>query len=112
MLRVTGEAARNFLQGLITNQIDQAQPGSAIHTGLLTPQGKILVDFFVLPAGDGFLLEPSETKLADLIQRLTIYKLRTQVAFAEEPSLRVAASWGSTPRPAGGRHRFCRSAVA
>ena len=49
VLRVTGEAARNFLQGLITNHIDQAKPGSAIHTGLLTPQGKILVDFFVLP---------------------------------------------------------------
>ena len=97
VLRVTGEAARNFLQGLITNHIDQAKPGSAIHTGLLTPQGKILVDFFVLPVGDGFLLELAKAKLADLIQRLTVYKLRTQVAFAEEPSLRVAASWGSTP---------------
>jgi folate-binding protein YgfZ len=98
VLRVTGEAARNFLQGLITNHIDQAKPGSAIHAGLLTPQGKILVDFFVLPDGDGFLLELPRTKLADFIQRLTIYKLRTQVAFAEEPSLGVAASWGSTPR--------------
>ena len=69
-MRVTGEAARNFLQGLITNDIDQAKPGSAIHAGLLTPQGKILVDFFVLPAGDGFLLELAKAKLADLIQRL------------------------------------------
>ena len=97
VVRVTGEAARNFLQGLITNHIDQAKPGSAIHAGLLTPQGKILVDFFVLPDGDGFLLDLAKAKLADLIQRLTIYKLRTQVAFAEEPSLGVAASWGSTP---------------
>jgi len=98
VLRVTGEAARNFLQGLITNHIDQAKPGSAIHTGLLTPQGKILVDFFALPVSDGFLLELAKAKLADLIQRLTVYKLRTHVAFAEEPSLRVAASRGSTPR--------------
>ena len=97
VLRVTGEAARNFLQGLITNHIDQAKPGSATHAGLLTPQGKILVDFFVLSAGDGFLLELAKAKLADLIQRLTIYKLRTQVAFAAEPSHAVAASWGSTP---------------
>ena len=97
VVRVTGEAARNFLQGLITNHIDQAKPGSAIHAGLLTPQGKILVDFFVLPAGDGFLLELAKAKLADLIQRLTVYKLRTQVAFAEEPSYAVAASWGSPP---------------
>ena len=97
VVRVTGEAARNFLQGLITNHIDQAKPGSAIHAGLLTPQGKILVDFFVLPAGDGFLLELAKAKLADLIQRLTIYKLRTQVAFVEEPSYGVAATWGSPP---------------
>ena len=95
--RVTGEAARNFLQGLLTNHIDQAKPGSAIHTGLLTPQGKILVDFFVLPVGDGFLLELCKANLADLIQRLTVYRLRTQVAFAEEPSIKVAASWGSPP---------------
>ena len=43
--------ARNFLQGLITNDIDKAKPGGAIHAGLLTPQGKILFDFFVVPAG-------------------------------------------------------------
>jgi tRNA-modifying protein YgfZ len=97
VLRVAGEAARSFLQGLITNHIDKVKPGSAIHTGLLTPQGKILVDFFVLPVSDGFLLELSKAKLADLIQRLTVYKLRTQVAFAEEPSYAVAASWGSPP---------------
>ncbi|HEU0017448.1 MAG TPA: folate-binding protein, partial [Methyloceanibacter sp.] len=90
VVRVTGEAARNFLQGLITNHIDEAKPDSAIHAGLLTSQGKILVDFFVLPAGDGFLLELAKAKLADLIQRLTVYKLRTQVAFAEEPSFKVA----------------------
>jgi hypothetical protein len=98
VVRVTGEAARNFLQGLITNQIDKATQGSAIHTGLLTPQGKILVDFFVLPEGDGFLLELSKAKVADLLQRLAVYKLRTQVAFAEEPSSKVAASWGTPPR--------------
>ncbi len=98
VVRVTGEAARNFLQGLITNQIDKATQGSAIHTGLLTPQGKILVDFFVLPDGDGFLIELSKAKVADLLQRLTVYKLRTQVTFAEEPLFKVAASWGTPPR--------------
>ena len=97
VLRVSGEAARNFLQGLITNHIDRAKPGSAIHAGLLTPQGKILVDFFVLPAGDGFLLDLPKAKLAELTQRLTVYKLRTQVAFAEEQLFKVAVSWGSPP---------------
>jgi tRNA-modifying protein YgfZ len=97
VVRVTGSAARNFLQGLITNNIDKAAPGSAIHAGLLTPQGKILFDFFVLPADDGFLLELPKAKAADLIQRLTVYKLRTEVAFAEDPSLKIAASWRTPP---------------
>jgi folate-binding protein YgfZ len=98
VVRVTGEAARNFLQGLITNHIEKAATGSAIHAGLLTPQGKILVDFFVLPADGGYLLETAKDKVAELIQRLTIYKLRSQVAFAEEPSFKIAASWGSAPQ--------------
>ena len=106
VVRVTGEAARNFLQGLITNHVDKAVPGSAIHAGLLTPQGKILVDFFVLPAGGGYLLETAKDKVAELIQRLTIYKLRSQVAFAEEPSYKIAASWGSAPQLPDGAVAF------
>ena len=113
VVRVTGEAARNFLQGLITNHIDKARPGSAIHTGLLTPQGKILVDFFVLPAGDGFLLELRQGEsLPILSSGSTVYKLRAQVAFAEEPSLMRCRVVGIATAPAGGRYRLCRSAVA
>jgi folate-binding protein YgfZ len=110
--RVTGEAARNFLQGLITNHIDKATAGNAIHAGLLTPQGKILVDFFVLPADGGFLLDLAKEKVADLIQRLTVYKLRSQVAFAEEPSFKVAASWGSAPQLPHGAIAFADPRLA
>ena len=98
-MRVTGEAARNFLQGLITNHIDQAKPGSAIHTGLLTPQGKILVDFFVLPDGDGFLLELAKAKGGR--SRPAAYGSTGSAPRSrsrEEPSfMAVAASWGSPP---------------
>jgi folate-binding Fe-S cluster repair protein YgfZ len=67
---VSGPAAHSFLQGLITNDIDKAKPGGAVHAGLLTPQGKILFDFFVAPAGDGFLLEIAKAKAAELVQRI------------------------------------------
>ena len=98
VVRVAGPAARGFLQGLITNDIDKAKPGSAIPTGLLTPQGKILFDFFVVPSGDSFLLEVTKAKRAELAQRLGFYKLRARVEIAEDPSFVVAAAWGAPPR--------------
>jgi folate-binding protein YgfZ len=102
VVRVSGPAASSFLQGLITNDIDKAKPGGAIHAGLLTPQGKILFDFFVVPAGEGFLLETAKAKAAELVQRLGFYRLRAQVEIAEDPAFTVAAAWGEPARLADG----------
>ncbi|MGH6833652.1 MAG: YgfZ/GcvT domain-containing protein, partial [Methyloceanibacter sp.] len=102
ILRIGGADARKYLQGLITNDIGKAQGGHAIHAGLLTPQGKILFDFFAVPAGDGFLIDVAHDKADELLKRLTFYRLRAQVEIAEEPSLVVAAAWGGTPgKPKG-----------
>jgi folate-binding protein YgfZ len=102
VVRVSGPAVHSFLQGLVTNDIDKAKPGGAIHAGLLTPQGKILFDFFVVPAGEGFLLEIAKAKAAELVQRLGFYRLRAEVEIAENPSFTVAAAWGAPPRSADG----------
>lgn len=98
VLRVGGAEARKYLQGLITNDIGKAQGAEAIHAGLLSPQGKILFDFFALGAGDGFLIYVAQEKAAELLKRLVFYRLRAQVEITEEPSLAVAAAWGGTPR--------------
>jgi len=98
VLRVRGADARKYLQGLITNDIGKAQGGGAIHAGLLSPQGKILFDFFLVPAGDGFLIDVARDKADELLKRLVFYRLRAQVEIEEEPSLVVAAVWGGTPR--------------
>lgn len=97
VVRVSGPGARAFLQGLITNDIDKAQANAAIHAGLLTPQGKILFDFFVVAGTGGFLLDVAKAKASDLVQRLGFYKLRAEVEIVEDPSLTVAASWGAPP---------------
>jgi len=97
VLRVRGAEARKYLQGLITNDIGKAQGGNAIHAGLLSPQGKILFDFFVVPEGDGFLVDVAQDKADELMQRLTFYRLRAQVEIAAEPSRAVAAAWCGTP---------------
>ncbi|MGC2409054.1 MAG: folate-binding protein YgfZ [Methyloceanibacter sp.] len=98
VVRVTGSGARAFLQGLITNDIEKAKAEAAIHAGLLTPQGKILFDFFVVPAEDGFLLDVAKAKAGELMQRLGFYRLRAQVEIAEEPLLTAAAAWGAPPQ--------------
>ncbi len=103
VIRLAGAGARDFLQGLITNDIAKALPGKAIHAALLSPQGKILFDFFVVPDGDGYLLEVASAQAEALRQRLSFYRLRAAVGIEAEPSLKVAAAWGAPPAdlPAG-----------
>ncbi|HUU65832.1 MAG TPA: folate-binding protein YgfZ [Methyloceanibacter sp.] len=102
VLRVTGPDAHKMLQGVITNNIDRTQDGAAIHAGLLSPQGKILFDFFVVAAGDGFLIEVARDQAAELVKRLGFYRLRAKVEIAEAPEFTVAAAWNGEPRlPAG-----------
>jgi folate-binding protein YgfZ len=102
VLRVGGPDAGKFLQGLITNDIGKAHDSAAIHAGLLSPQGKILFDFFVVPDGDGFLIDVALATADDLLKRLGFYRLRAQVEIEAKPESRVAAAWGGTPRPLTG----------
>lgn len=102
VVRVAGIDARSFLQGLITNDIGKAADGAAIHAGLLTPQGKILFDFFVVPLGDAYFLECAKAETSELAKRLGFYRLRAGVEIAEEPGLNVAAVWGGAPSLAEG----------
>jgi folate-binding protein YgfZ len=98
VVRVGGRDARKFLQGLITNNIEKAVGNDAIHAGLLNPQGKILFDFFVVSAGDGFLLDVAKGKASELAKRLGFYRLRAEVEISEETALVVAAVWDGAPR--------------
>ncbi len=98
VLKVGGPDARKFLQGLITNDIDKAQAGAAVHAGLLSPQGKILFDFFAVPDGEGFFIDVAADKAAELAKRLGFYRLRAAVEIVAAPSLAIAAVWGGGPR--------------
>ncbi|MGZ0247172.1 MAG: YgfZ/GcvT domain-containing protein, partial [Alphaproteobacteria bacterium] len=52
VIAISGEPARDFLQGLITNNIQRVSPTCAIYAALLTPQGKFLHDFFIVTHKD------------------------------------------------------------
>ena len=84
-LTISGSDARNFLQNLITNDIDQLQSRPYLHASLLTPQGKFLHDFYITTIEDGFCLncEPA-SRADDLFKRLTLYKLRANIQIEKQ----------------------------
>jgi folate-binding protein YgfZ len=91
-LRVAGEEARHFLHDLLTADIESLAMGEARYAGLLTPQGKILFDLFLLATPEGFLVDCARSRLADLVKRLTFYRLRAKVTVAPAPDLAIGVS--------------------
>ncbi|HVZ50828.1 MAG TPA: folate-binding protein [Pseudolabrys sp.] len=83
VVKVAGEAARGFLDGLVTSDMDAVAPGKPRFAALLTPQGKIVVDFIVAeaPAEDGgaFFLDCPKALAGTLVEKLNFYKLRAKV---------------------------------
>ena len=76
IIAVTGEDAASFLGGLATNGPPQ---DGACFSALLTPQGKVLFDFFIFKAPDGYLLDVHQDASEALLKRLTLYRLRAKV---------------------------------
>ena len=96
VLGVSGPDAGAFLQGLITNDVTAVTPERVIHAALLTPQGKYLHDFFVAGLDGGLYLDCEAARLADLLRRLSMYKLRSKVVLADASDrFRVVALFGS-----------------
>ncbi len=94
LVAVRGEDRWTFLQGLISNDVSQGESGRAVWAALLTPQGKFLHEFFVVPHGDIALLECERARRDDLVTRLGRYKLRAKVSVAADDTLAVGAAWG------------------
>ena len=102
VVRLSGEGVRDFLQGLVTSDVEGALP---VWAGLLTPQGKCLFDFFVWADGDDLLLDCEAEAADDLIKRLSIYRLRRPITHRARPVARrpLVARWRrrrSRPAPA------------
>jgi folate-binding protein YgfZ len=98
VVKVAGDDARRFLNGLVTNDADKVAPGRPHFAALLTPQGKIIVDFVIAEApaedGGGFFLDCPRALAATLVEKLNFYKLRAKV-ICEDLSdvLGVMAIW-------------------
>lgn len=93
VLRMTGAAARDVLQGVVTNDVTKLAPGRAVYAALLTPQGKYMFDFFLLDGGDGVLIDVARDRAEALGQRLKMYCLRRDAKVDGESGLGVALAW-------------------
>jgi tRNA-modifying protein YgfZ len=99
VVKVSGEDARNFLNGLFTTDVSPLRPGLARFGALLTPQGKIVVDFLITEAPDsGFLLDCPRALAQGLADKLGFYRLRAKVSVENlSDSLGVIATWDGDP---------------
>ena len=86
IVRLAGEDVRGFLQGLVTNDVVVGLP---VWAGLLTPQGKCLFDFIVWSEGEDLLFDCEAEVAEDLVQRLSIYRLRRKIEIARDDALAV-----------------------
>jgi folate-binding protein YgfZ len=102
VVKVSGEAARDFLNGLVTTDVGLIEPGLGRFGALLTPQGKIVVDFLITEApaghGGGFLIDCARPLAQGLADKLGFYKLRAKVTVENlSDSLGVLAAWDGDP---------------
>jgi hypothetical protein len=91
LLRLSGEDVRGFLQGLVTNDLEALGPDRPLWAGLLTAQGKALFDFILWADGADVLIDCEAEQAEALARRLTLYRLRRQIAIGREEN--VAVHW-------------------
>lgn len=97
VVTLAGPDRREYLQGLISNDINKCTAGRAIWTAFLTPQGKFLHEFSVIDGGDLFWLECEAARMMDLGQRLRRYQLRSDITLDIGKGLAVFALLDVSP---------------
>ena len=102
VVKVSGSDGRDFLNGLVTTDMTLLRPGFGRFGALLTPQGKIIVDFLIIEApsghGGGFLIDCPRALAQGLADKLGFYKLRAKVQVENlSDSLGVLAAWDGDP---------------
>lgn len=95
LIRLAGGDRQKFLQGLITQDIEQLAPNRPLFAALLTPQGKILFEFFIFEDGPHYFLDCTRDLAPGLLKRLTLYKLRADISLSLDESLYVCTAGGA-----------------
>lgn len=94
LIRLSGDDARGFLQGLVTQDVVGLTAEAPRWSALLTPQGKVMVDFLLWADGDAILIDAEAARAEMLAKRLAIYRLRRAITIAPVAG---AVHWSPTP---------------
>jgi len=90
VIAISGPQARDFLQGLVTNDIVSGlAPGTGLYAALLSPQGKILFDFLVTEGEGAVLIDVAKESQEALLKKLRLYRLRAKIEIEARDQLGV-----------------------
>ena len=94
ILYVNGQDAKDFLQNLISNDINKVTDNSSCFASLLTPQGKFLYEFIVVKHKSGFFIDCEKAQSEEILKQLNLYKIRSKVEILNLSNEFVVASFG------------------
>jgi len=83
LILITGEDVKNFLQNIITNDIEKVNLSTSIFSALFTPQGKYLFEFFLIQSKNGYLLDCDNKFTSEIINYLLKYKLKSKIEITD-----------------------------
>ena len=98
-IRIGGAEAADFLQSILTSDMEALLPGETRASALLTPQGRILADMMVLRVEDGFVLDCDASRAEDLFTRLRRYKLRRPITLEMLDDHQLWVGWDGAAMP-------------
>ena len=78
-IQINGDEAKDFLQNIITNDVEKISENHTLFSSIFTPQGKYLYEFFILKKENGYLLECEKSVTQEIIKIFNFYKLRSKV---------------------------------
>ena len=79
ILYLNGEDTKEFLQNLISNDINKVSDTNSCFTSLLSPQGKFLYEFIIVKHKSGYIIDCEKPQVDELFKQISIYKLRSKV---------------------------------
>ena len=94
ILYINGADAKDFLQNLISNDINKVSDGSSCFASLFTPQGKFLYEFIVVKHKSGYFIDCEKSQSEEIFKQLNLYKIRTKVEILNLSNEFVVASFG------------------
>jgi tRNA-modifying protein YgfZ len=105
VIELAGAEAATFLQRLITNSVLDIPLGEGRYSGLLSPQGKLLFDFFAVPLpegmGPGYFFDCVRAQAGDLVKRLNLHKMRAKIAIEDKSGKFAVAAVFAGEAPTG-----------